>query len=186
MEYTRYRLSKKIFHKTNAFHGTTYVKFAKRTNSTLNIQNNDTYCFLWSILARFHPVDKDPQRVTKYIPYRDELNITNNNFSNGMKIVEIPRFERINPTISVNFFVYSTEEDKDYKLVWLYISKLNENKRIIDLILYKIHYILLKKLHDFIGKHDCRYLCRNCLGGYTIQSELTNFKRICENENRSV
>ena len=168
MEYTRYRLSKKIFHKTNAFNGTTYVKFAKRTNSTLNIQNIDTYCFLWSILASFHPVDKDPQRVTKYKPYRDELNITNINFANGMKIVEIPRFERLNPTLSINVFEYSTEEDNVYKLVWLNFSKPNENKRIKDLILYKIHYILLKKLRDFIGKHDRRYVCRNCLGSYTI------------------
>ena len=142
------------FHKTNALNGMTYIKFPIRTNSIRNIQNVDTYCFLWSILASIHPVDKSPQRVSKYEPYRDELNINDIDFTKGMSIVDIPRFERLNPTLSINVFEYSTEEDKDYKLLPLYISKHNENRRVIDLILYRNHYILLKKLHLFIGKHD--------------------------------
>ena len=174
------------FHKTKALNGMTYIKFPIRTNSILNIQNADTYCFLWSILANIHPVDKGHQRVSKYEPYRDELNITNIDFTNGMRIVDIPRFERLNPTLSINVFEYSTEEDNDYKLVALYVSKNNENRRIIDLILYKNHYILLKKLHVFIGKRDRRYVCRNCLSSYTIQSELTTHKRICDNKDKSV
>ena len=59
------------FHKTKALNGMTYVIFPIRTNSILNIQNNDTYCFQWSILANIHPVDKDPQRVSKYKLYRE-------------------------------------------------------------------------------------------------------------------
>ena len=122
----------------------TYVKFPIRTNSILIIQNVDTYCFLWSILANTHPVDKDPQRVSNYEPYRDEPNITNIDFTNGMKIVDIPRLEKLNNQLSINVFEYSTEDNNDYKLVALYISKHNENRRIIDLILYKNHYIVLK------------------------------------------
>ena len=81
----------------------TYVKFPIRTNSILNIQNIDTYCFLWSILANIHPVDKDPQRVTKYYPYRNELNITNIDSTNGRKINN-PKFEILNPTLAINVF----------------------------------------------------------------------------------
>ena len=43
------------------------------------------------------------------------------------------------------------------------------NRRIMDLILYKNQYILLEKLHVFIGKHDNCYICRSCLSRYTIQ-----------------
>ncbi len=33
----------------------------------INVKNeNDDKCYLWSILAGLFPVDKDPQRVTKY------------------------------------------------------------------------------------------------------------------------
>ena len=67
----------------------------------------------------------------------------------------------------------------------LYISKHNENRRIIDLILYKTHYIFLK-LHVFIGKHDNQYVCRDCLSSYSIQTELTTHKRICDNKDKSV
>ena len=166
---------------TNALNGMTYVKLPIRSNSILNIQNIDRYCFLWSILANIHPVDKSPQRVSKFEPYRDELNITNIEFTTGMRIVDIPRFEKLNPTLSKNTFEYSSKEDNDHKLVPIYISKHNQKRKIIDLILYKNHYILVKKLHVFIVKHDNHYVCRNCLSSYTIQSELKTPKRICGN-----
>ena len=114
--------------------GRTYVKFPIRTNSILKIQNIDTYCFLWSILASIVAVDKDPQRITKYEPYRNEINFTNIDFTNSMKVVDIPRFERLNPSLSISVFEYSKDEDKEYKLVPIYISKNNENKGIIDLV----------------------------------------------------
>ena len=174
------------FHKTNVLNGLTYIKFPIRTNSILNIQNKDTYCFLWSILASIHPVDKDPQRVSKYIPYQNELNITNIDFTNGMRITDIGKFENLNNQLAINIFEYSTDEDNDYKLVPLYISKNIENRRIKDLILYKNLYILLKKLHVFVGKHDSCYVCRNCLSIYTVQSELSTHKKLCGNKNKSV
>ena len=127
------------FHKTNVMNGMTYKKFPIRTNSTLNKQNNDTYCFLWSILANLHPVNKDPQRVSKYIPYQIELNINDIDFTNGMKITDIDKFENLNNQLSINVFEYTKDGDKDYKLVPSYISENIENRRIIDLILYKNH-----------------------------------------------
>ena len=174
------------FHKTNPINGRTYIEFPIRTNAILNIQNNDSYCFLWSILASIHPVNKDPQRVSKYITYKNELNIADIDFSNGMRITDIDKFERLNNQLSINVFEYSEDEDNDYKLVPLYISKNIENRRIIDLILYKNHYILLKKLHVFIGKHDNIYVCRNCLCSYSVQSELITHKKLCGNKNKSV
>ena len=174
------------FHKTNPINGMTYVEFPIRTNAILNIQNNDTYCFLWSILANIHPVNENPQRVSKYIPYQNELNITNIDFSNGMKITDIDKFENLNNQLSINVFEYSKDEDNDYNLIPLYISKNIQNRRIIDLILYKNHYILLKKLHVFIGKHDNSFVCRNCLSSYSVQSELITHKKLCGNKNKSV
>ena len=61
-----------------------------------------------------------------------------------MKTVDIPRCERINPILSINVFEYNTDEDNEYKVVALYISKYNENRRIFDLISYKNHYKFLK------------------------------------------
>ena len=174
------------FHKTNIMNGMTYVKFPIRNNSVLNTQNTDTYCFLWSILANINPVDKDPQRVSKYIPYQNELNINNIDFTNGMRMIDIPKFENLNPILSIKVFECTTDEDNDYKLVPLYLSKNIENRRMIDLVLYKNHYILLEKLHVFIGKHDNSYVCINCLSSYSVQSEVTTHKKFCGNKNKSV
>ena len=132
------------FHKTNPINGMTYVEFPIRTNAILNIQNNDSFCFLWSILAWLHPVNENPHRVSKYIPFKNELNINDIDFSNGMKITDIDKFEKLNNQLSINVFEYNDDDDNDYKLVPLYISKNIEKRRIIDLIFYKNHYILLK------------------------------------------
>ena len=129
---------------------------------------------------------KHPYRVSKYIPYQNELNITNIDFINGMRITDIDKFEKLNNQLAINVFEYTTEEDNDYKLAPLYISKHIENRRIIDLILYKNHYILLKKLYVFIGKHDNSYVCRNCLSSYSIQSELITHKSLRGNKDKSV
>ena len=50
-------------------------------------------------------------------------NLDNVDFTNGLKIVEIPRFERLNPTLSINVFENNTDEDNGFKLVPLFISK---------------------------------------------------------------
>ena len=103
-----------------------------------------------------------------------------------MKNIDIPKFENLNNQLAINVFGYSTEEENDYKLAPLYISKHNEKRRIIDLILYKNHYLLLKKLHVFIGKYDNSYVCHNCLSSYSIQSELITHERLCANKDKSV
>ena len=57
-----------------------YLSLAKELKvkrGCLNIQNNNKKCFLWSILASLHPVQRrnDPDRVTKYQEYESELNM---------------------------------------------------------------------------------------------------------------
>ena len=45
--------------------GRSYVKIPLRSNAVLNIENNDKYCFLWSILASLHPcINNHPNRVS--------------------------------------------------------------------------------------------------------------------------
>ena len=47
------------FYKTGELNGSSYVKIPSRSNAILNSQNNDKYCFLWSILASLHPCEND-------------------------------------------------------------------------------------------------------------------------------
>ena len=64
------------FYKTVELNGTSYVKIPLRSSAILNVQNNDKYCFIWSILASVHPCENGhPNRVSNYLQYFNELNI---------------------------------------------------------------------------------------------------------------
>ena len=41
------------FYKSGEMDGSKYVKVLLRTNAILNIENNNKYSFIWSIIARF-------------------------------------------------------------------------------------------------------------------------------------
>ena len=56
------------FYKTVELNGTSYVKLPLRSNAILNVQNNDKYCFVWSILASLHPCENThPSGVNNFI-----------------------------------------------------------------------------------------------------------------------
>ena len=60
----------------------------------VNIQSNDNYCFLWSILAHKYKVDIHRGRLSHYENDFHELNQGDIQFP--MKIKDIPTFERLN------------------------------------------------------------------------------------------
>ena len=55
------------FYKTGDMNGRSYVKFPLRSNAILNIENDDKYCFLWSIIACIHRCNNNhPKIVSNY------------------------------------------------------------------------------------------------------------------------
>ena len=164
------------FYNTGNMDGSSYVKIPLRSSAIVNIKNDDRYCFIWSILAKLHPCETNPDRVTKYMPYFNELNIERFDFSNGFPCSDMYRFEKLN-NLSINIYELNFDRNK-HKLVPIEISK-NESDKVIDLLIYKNHYALIKKLNVFIGKHDCKYICRKCLNSYTTNSMLIKHKNLC-------
>ena len=67
------------FHKTAEMDGSSYVKVPLRRFDSLNIETDDKYYFLWSILAHFDQTadqkSKHSTRVSIYRRYFNELNI---------------------------------------------------------------------------------------------------------------
>ena len=92
------------FFKTTELNGTSYVKIPLRSNAILNIQNNDKYCFIWSILASLYPCENThPSRVNNYLQYFNELNFQSFDFTNGFKCSDVHKFNEIN-NLSVNIY----------------------------------------------------------------------------------
>ena len=164
------------FYKTTELNGTSYVKIPLRSNAILYTQKNDKYCFIWSILASLHPCENDhPNRVNNYVQYFKELNFQNFDFTNGFKCSDVHKFNEIN-NLSVNIYELNFYQDGDkwkHNLLPTEISK-NVSDNVIDLLIYKNHYVLIKKLHVFLGDHNKSFVCRRCLNSYTCLKD-SNF-----------
>ena len=54
------------FYKTGELNGSFYVKIPSRSSANLNFQNNENFCYIWSILASIHPCENThPSKVKK-------------------------------------------------------------------------------------------------------------------------
>ena len=157
------------FHKTYELNGSNYVKIPLRSNAILNIENKYKYCFLWSILAYLHPCNNNhPNRISNYRQFFNELNIHVFAFSKGFRCSDVHKFNELNK-LTVNIFEINFYQDRNnwrHKLIPIEISK-NNSDRVIDLAIYKNHYVLIKKLDVFLGDHNKIFICRQCLSSYT-------------------
>ena len=173
------------FYKTTELNGTSYVKIPLRSNAILNIQNNDKYCFIWSILASLHPCENThPSRVNNYLQYFNELNFQSFDFTNGFKCSDVHRFNELN-NLSVSIYelnFYQDGEKWKHNLLPIEISK-NRSDKIVDLLIYKNHYALIKKLHVFLGDHNKSFVRRRCLNSYTCENALIKHKEKCGDDN---
>ena len=173
------------FFKTTELNGTSYVKIPLRSDAILNVQNNDKYCFIWSIIASLHPCENDhPNRVDNYVQYFIELNFQNFDFTNGFRCSDVHRFNELN-NLSVNIYELNFYQDGDkwkHNLLPIEISK-NESDKVVDLLIYKNHYALIRKLHVFLGDHNKSFVCRRCLNSYTCENALINHKQKCGEDN---
>ena len=122
------------FYKTTEMNGSNYLKIPLRSNAILNIENNDKYCFLWSILAYLLPCNNHPNRVSNYRQYFIELNIQGFDFTDGFKCSDVHKFNELN-RLSLNIFELNFYQDQNqwkHKLIPIEVSK-NSSDRVIDL-----------------------------------------------------
>ena len=143
-----------------------YIETAKSLHSkgVLNIQNkNDDYCFIWCILGHIHRVEQNPSRLSHYTKYFNQLVIEGLQFP--LKFSHTPKFEDLNPSISVTVLVFENNE-----VFPLYASKHRDRKHHVNLLMIsnnegKFHHLLVRNLsalayertkhHGY--KHECPY-----------------------------
>ena len=122
------------FYETTEMNGSNYIKIPLRSIAILNVENNDKYCSLWSILAYLHPCNNNhPNRVSNYRQYFNELNIQDFDFTNGFRCSDVHKFNEVN-NLSVNIFEVNFYQDQNqwkHKLIPIEISE-NNTDRVID------------------------------------------------------
>merc|ERR1712055_508885 len=165
--------------------GSSYIKLPNKIENSLsvvNVQNEDNKCFLYSVLAKLHPVKDNPQRVSNYEPYLKELKT--DGITMPMRLQQIPKFEKQND-LSIN--VYMTDRTGEDK--WpIYISKRRDNETINLLLLSdneKCHYTLIKNFNAFCkkSKEHPKEFCPYCMHGfdkrYTNAEKMKNHMNDC-------
>ena len=154
-------------------------KFIANKKAVTNIQNKDSKCFIWSILAALHPTCRDSQRVNKYKSYENELNVTNLKFPLAMQ--DVKKFKKLNQSISVNVLAF----DGKSCIYPVYVTG-EKNRHHVNLLLIsdndKFHYILIKNMSRLLcTNHNIgqKFFCDYCLHGFYKESSLLNHVDDC-------
>ena len=141
------------FYETGELNVSNYAKYLLRSNAILNNENNDIYCFIWSILANLHPCNIiHLNGVSNYKHCFNDLNTEGFDFTNGLKCSDVHTINELN-NLSINIFELNFYQDENkwrHKLVPIENSK-NSSDRVSDLATYKNPHALIKKLNVFLG-----------------------------------
>lgn len=165
--------------------GSSYIKLPKYLEdkkAVLNIKNDDQKCFVWSVLAALHPIGRKKttrQFVHHYRCFEQELNV--NDITFPMRVCDIAKFERQNPTISINLYGFEERE-----LFPIYITECKREKHVNLLLISNsetMHYCLITNLNRFLSsltKHNGKmFYCNYCLHGFFREDLLIEHEPLC-------
>ena len=131
--------------------GSSYIPLPKVLQSKgaiINVLNKkDNECFKWAVTSALYPAEKHPERQTKYVENFEKFNWDGINFPASFK--DIDKFEKKNPSISINVFSY---EEEVYPLR---ITKKANDKTVNLLLISKgenQHYCWIKNMSRISSK----------------------------------
>ena len=154
----------------------------KSKKACVNIKNQDEKCFLWSILAALHPVNREnnPERVRHYRLYEHELNMDGIEYP--VSITAVTKFEKQND-IAVNILAY-----QDESIIPVRVSEERKKMYHVNLLLLSddtsSHYVLIRNLSRLVGaqynKHrTALHFCLYCLRGFQSPDVLKKHVERC-------
>ena len=178
----------------NPTKGSSYIHlpdWISNKKAIVNIQNKDDKCFLWCILRYLHPRKDNDSRLKDLKKYEFSLNTKGITFP--MDVVDINKFEKLNPDLpGINVF-YLDEKDR---ILPLREIKKKDYKNTIDLFLIqedgKSHYTLIKDFHRLVRNeitksHNGRlFICKRCFNHFTKEELLDKHIEYCSNNSTAL
>lgn len=151
--------------KNNPLKGSTYIRLPKEIQNKkacVNVQNKDSKCFKYSVLAEF--IDENPERVSKYINLKHPYDFSCVDFPTPLNQIKI--FEQRN-NISINVFGL----EKYNKVFPLKVVK-QELADHRDLLLINddsgtSHYVYIKNFEQLVRRQMTKFkksivICKRC------------------------
>jgi len=162
--------------------GTTYIPTPREIANKkciVNVQNDDSKCFMWSILSALYRSKHHSNCVSSYKKHVNSLDFGDLQFPIAIK--SIPKFENLNPTISVNV-LYRDSETGDFSVE--YLSPEFSRKNHVNLLLLdsgddncdKQHYVWVSDMSRLIrGRTKSKvkaHVCNSCLQPFSSKRVL--------------
>ena len=132
----------------------------------------DNYCFLYAILSCLHPAKDNVEKPYHYKKYLHELNFSGLSFP--LKLKDIPKFQKANPSISVN--VFGLDDKRNSEIVPLFVTR-EKRKNHVNLLLISnektSHYVWIKNFSALVRHRTSHqgkvFVCDNCIRPYTTK-----------------
>ena len=165
--------------------GSSYIPLPKvllNKGAIINVQNKkDNECFKWAVTSALYPAEKHSERQTKYIENSEKFNWDGIHFPASFK--DIDKFEKQNPSISINIFSYEQE------VYPLKITKRANDKTVNLLLISKgenQHYCWIKNMSRLITsqiskRSTRRFCCLRCLNSFHTVESLQKHEMYCSN-----
>ena len=179
----------------------------KKKHCIINIQNQDNLCFLYAILSicYYNEIEDSHNRYrpSQYTQYLSTLKYDINDFP--MRISNITKFERENPSLRINVVNYVDADDNDDNdddeysaytnpnFQFIYKSKNeNSNAKTVNLLLvsdrYKYHYMGIVNLEKLLNSHNKlnnrsrvqNKWCNECLRGFRTLTAYDKHLALCK------
>ncbi len=160
-------------------------EYIKKKRATLNIKNDDDLCFAWSILAQLYPIERNLSRnhPRYYLQHLTKLNLKGLKFP--LAVSDVKKFERLNPSISVNVFAFEGRGNYVYPV---HVTSFKQRDHHVNLMLLtkknKSHYVLITNMSRLLcdrthykGEY---YYCDYCLHGFIRQDLLDTHLKDCK------
>ena len=166
--------------------GSSYIPLPKVLQSKkaiVNVKNEeDNECFKWSITTAMYPAENHPEKICKQLKENSEkFNWDGINFPASFK--DIDKFEKLNPSISINVFSYEQE------VYPLRITKKANDKTVNLLLISKgenQHYCWIKNMSRLLTSQISkniikRFYCLRCLNSFYTAESLEKHEMYCSN-----
>ena len=165
--------------------GSSYIelpKYLKDKKAIVNVKNEDNKCLKWALLSALHPAKKDPQRVNKYMQFK-ELRFSGVDFP--VPLSQMPKVERLN-NLAINVFGYS----KQAGIHPLYLSKDHTRVPINLLLITKVedgktisHHCWIRDFNrlccDQNKHHGKTFFCTRCISPHCSERTLSDHLIYC-------
>lgn len=177
--------------------GATYIPTPKALQSKkaiVNVINRDNECFKYAVLSALYPANQHSERPNQYLQHVDKLNF--NGIQYPVELKQITQFEKQNPTISINVYVF---DEKEVKVSTLRLTKQVKENHIHLLMLTQpanerneqrnMHYCWIKNLSRLLSaqmaltQHQ-KFICDRCLNHFRYENQLNEHLIDCVNQNK--